>query len=80
MIRTSGARAQQRVGEIGARAHHVLAVVEDQERLARLQVRAERLGERLPGLLAHGQHLRRVVRDERGILIGARSMNQTPSG
>ena len=62
-----GRRAQQRVGKRCAGAHHLLAVVEDQQRLPRLQMRAQRVRERLARLLAHGEHLRRLVRDERRI-------------
>ena len=43
MIRTLRRGAQQRVGERRARADQMLAVVEDQQQLARLEVRAQRL-------------------------------------
>jgi hypothetical protein len=62
-----GRGAKQRIGERRACAHHLLAVVEDQQALPRLQVRAQRVGERLAGLLAHGEHLCRLVRDERRV-------------
>ena len=80
MIRTSGAARSSALASVGAGAHHLLAVVEDQQRLPRLQVRAQRLGERPARLLAHGEHLRRLVRHERRSRIGARSRNQMPSG
>ena len=45
----------------------MLAVVEDQQRLQRLEVRAQRLRERASRLFAHAQHLRDLVRDQRRI-------------
>ncbi len=58
---------EQRVGEVRAGAHHVLAVVEDEQEPARLHVRAQRLRQRLAGLLAHAEGLGGHVGHEQGI-------------
>jgi hypothetical protein len=62
-----GRGAQDRVRERRAGAHDLLAVVEDQQCLARFQMRAQRVRERFSRLLAHGEHLCRFMRDERRI-------------
>ena len=66
-------RSQQRIGERRGGADQVLAVVENQEQLARFQIRAERLGERPPRLFLHAEDLggdarnQRVVADRRKV-------------
>ena len=57
--------AQDRVGQVGRRLDQVLAVVEDQQRAARLEYGAKRLHQRPAGFLAHAQHLRRLADHQR---------------
>ena len=51
-------------GHLRRRLDHVLAVVEDQQGTAVLEVRAHRLQQRPIGLLAHAEHLRRLADDQ----------------
>src|SRR5215204_3033485 len=50
-----GAGAQQRISERGTTLHQMLAVVQNQERLLRLQVPYEHRGQGAPQHLAHAQ-------------------------
>ena len=53
-------RLDDGAGHLRRRLDHVLAVVEDQQGTAVPEVRAHRLQQRLIGLLAHAEHLRRL--------------------
>ena len=64
----AGRGAQQRVGQLGACAHQVLAVVDDEERLVASDVRAQRLQQRLARLLLDVEDLRGDARDQRRVL------------
>ena len=77
-----GRRPEQRVGELRARAHHVLAVVQNQRAaLCGFRCAQSVCGERLARLLAHARAPgRRRSGTSDGSRIGARSTNQTPSG
>ena len=79
--RQAGRGAEQRLGELGARGNHVLAVVEHQEHPAIAQLIRQRLDQRSVRRLPDVEDRRdRLARPASGSASGARSTNHTPSG
>jgi hypothetical protein len=66
-MRTCGAGLQHGPRELGRSLDDVLAVVEDEQRALRLQVRGQRLQQRAVRLGAHAEQLRRLADDERRV-------------